>query len=146
MRIAGIYPELTADDLLAPPSIPSGGMGCWSYDFPDPDGPQLGIVAIPGSPKVTDAIDPTVMITTNAHLGIPLQMDTEMLVVVDRGDLKLTRDSFYVFRNPNNDLTIEWTDRVEEGYEVLGKVILCTIPYSSENSAKKTGFMEEDDG
>jgi hypothetical protein len=145
MRIAGVYPEISADELLAPPSIPSGGMGCWSYDFPDPDGPQLGIVAIPGSPKITNAIDPTVMITTNTQLGVQLVEEAEMLVVVDRGDLKITRDNFYVFRTPNNDLKIQWTDKVEKGYEVLGKVILCTIPYNAANAPKKTGFMEEDD-
>ena len=145
MRIAGVFPDLTPEELLAPPSVPSGGLGSWSYDFPDPDGPQLGIVAIPGSPKITNAIDPTVMITTNTQLGVQLVEEAEMLVVVDRGDLKVTRDNFYVFRTPNNDLKIEWTDRLEQGYEVLGKVILCTIPYNAANAPKKTGFMEEDD-
>ena len=145
MRIAGVFPDLTPEDLLAPPSVPSGGLGCWSYDFPDPDGPQLGIVAIPGSPKITNAVDPTVMITTNTELGVQLIEEAEMLVVVDRGDLKVTRDNFYVFRTPNNDLKIEWTDKLEQGYQVLGKVLLCTIPYNAANESKKTGFLEEDD-
>lgn len=145
MRIAGVFPDLTPEDLLAPPSVPSGGLGCWSYDFPDPDGPQLGIVAIPGSPQITNAVDPTVMITTNTELGVQLIEEAEMLVVVDRGDLKVTRDNFYVFRTPNNDLKIEWTDKLEQGYQVLGKVILCTIPYNAANESKKTGFLEEDD-
>lgn len=146
MRIAGVYPELTPEELLAPPSVQSFGLGTWSYDFPDPDGPQNGIVAIPGSPKITYAINPTVMITTNTDLNIKLEEDAEMLVVVDRGDLKLSRDNFYVFKTPNNELKILWTDKLEKGYEILGKVILCTVPYSDKNAPKKTGFMEEDDG
>jgi hypothetical protein len=144
MSIAGVYPELTPEELLAPPSVPSGGLGCLSYDFPDPDGPQLGIVAIPGSDKITYAIDPTVLITSNIELGVKLEEDSEMLVVVDRGDIRLTKDNFYVFKTPNNELKIQWTDKLEKGYEIMGKVILCTIPFSEKNSPKKTGFLEED--
>jgi hypothetical protein len=146
MRIAGVYPELTPEELLAPPSVPSGGLGCWSYDFPDPDGPQLGIVAIPGSDKITYAIDPTVLITSNIELGVKLEEDSEMLVVVDRGDIRLTKDNFYVFKTPNNELKIQWTDKLEKGYEIMGKVILCTIPFSEKNGPKKSGFLEDDDG
>jgi hypothetical protein len=38
MHIAGVYPELSPEDLLEPTSNPAAESGMWSYDFPDAEG------------------------------------------------------------------------------------------------------------
>lgn len=46
IQIAGAYPGITAEEFFAVKSEPSADDGQWSYDFSDPDGPQMGTVAI----------------------------------------------------------------------------------------------------
>jgi hypothetical protein len=38
MHIAGVYPELSPEDLLGPTSNPAADAGEWAYDFPDAEG------------------------------------------------------------------------------------------------------------
>lgn len=38
VRIAGVYPDLSPEDLLEPLSNPAADAGMWSYDFPDAEG------------------------------------------------------------------------------------------------------------
>jgi Rubisco Assembly chaperone C-terminal domain len=144
IQIAGVYPDLTPDDLLAPKSMPAVGAGLWAYDFPDKDSPDQGTVAIPGSAAITDCIDPVVMITTNTALGVVLTEEVEMLVVVDRGDRYFTPECFFVFRTPEDSLVLQWSDRLEPGYEVMGRVALCTVPYAPSMGTASTGFAETD--
>jgi hypothetical protein len=86
--IAGVYPGITADELMAPTSTPSPSYGRWAYEFSDPDGPQVGTVAFPASTLVHACVDPVVVIATNDALGIDLagEHDIEAIVLVDRGD------------------------------------------------------------
>ena len=144
VQIAGMYPDITAEELFAPPSTPGATGGLWAYDFPDPDRVDQGTVAIPGSPAMTDCIDPVAMITTNTALGVVLSEEVEMLVVVDRGDRYFTTESFYVFRTPQDSLVVQWADKVEPGFEVLGRVALCTVPYVPSMGTTSTGFAESD--
>jgi Rubisco Assembly chaperone C-terminal domain len=144
VQIAGIYPDITAEELFAPVSTPGAAGGLWAYDFPDPDRVDQGTVAIPGSPAMTDCIDPVVMITTNTALGVALSEEVEMLVVVDRGDRYFTTECFYVFRTPQDTLVVQWADKVEPGFEVLGRVALCTVPYVASMGTTSTGFAESD--
>ena len=144
IQIAGVFPDLTPDDLLAPTSTPQVGAGLWAYDFPDADSPDRGTVAIPGSAAITDCIDPVVMITTNTVLGVALTEDVEILVVVDRGDRYFTPECFYVFRTPQDTLVLQWADSLEPGYEVMGRVALCTVPYMPSMGTASTGFAESD--
>lgn len=69
---AGLYPGITADELNAPISTASPERGRWAYDFSDPDGPQMGTVALPGSEIVDLAVDPVVVIASNTALGIEM--------------------------------------------------------------------------
>jgi hypothetical protein len=146
LQIAGVYSELTAEQLYAPASTPAAPAGRWTYDFSDPEGPQLGTVAIPGSDVVAAAIDPVVMIATNTELGISVPEEVEVLVVVDRGDRDFNPENFYVFRTPENRLTVQWTDGAfEPGYDILGKVVVCVAPYVASMAAAATGFLEADE-
>lgn len=144
IQIAGMYPDITPEELMAPISTPAASPGLWMYDFPDADQPQQGTVAIPGSPAITGCVDPVVMITSNTVLGVQLKEDVEMLVVVDRGDRYFTPECFFVFRTPENQLLVQWADKVEPGYEILGRVALCTVPYMRSSAPTDTGFAEND--
>jgi len=81
-----VYPGLTAEELLAPTSFDSAGYGRWTYDFSDPEGPQLGTVALPGSELVHGCIDPVIVIANTLSLGVDLQEDEE--VEVSNGRVK----------------------------------------------------------
>lgn len=144
MQIAGVYPNMSPAELMAPMSTPAAAQGSWSYDFSDLSGPQLGKVAIPGSQVVTDCIDPVVMLTTNVELGIAVVVDVEMLVVVDRGDRAFSPDNFFVFRTPENTLKLMWCDSQTPGLDIMGKVVVCAMPYVKEMKSPETGFAEND--
>eukprot|EP01036_Dinobryon_divergens_P036532 gene36532-47589_t len=147
IHIAGVYPNLTPEQLLAPISNPAAPPGAWTYEFADPDGPQLGTVALPGSEIITDCIDPVVVITKNTALGVAVVEEVEMMVVIDRGDRDWSEDNFFIFQTPENELAIQWSDSdyLDDGYEILGRVVLCSVPFTNKMKKKPTGFMEEDD-
>ena len=44
--------------------------GQWTYDFSDPDGPQLGTVALEGSNVISTAVDPVVMIAEHTSVTL----------------------------------------------------------------------------
>ena len=87
--VAGMYPGVTGEELMAPPSSPSAPMGMWQFDFSDPDGPQLGTVVLPPSAAVQKAADPVVMVAQSTELKLSLRNDVEaeVLIVIDRGEL-----------------------------------------------------------
>jgi len=146
LQIAGVYPDLTPEELLAPgPAQPSAPQGSWGYDFSDLSGVQGGKVAIPGSIIITQAVDPVVLITTSTHLGVPSPSELEMLVVVDRGNKRFHPDDFFVFRTRENTLKIQWSDRVPDDMEIIGKVVTTAQPYLPSMRRPSTGFAEEDE-
>ena len=120
--------------------------GSWTYDFSDPSGPQLGTIALPESDVMTDSIDPVAVITTNTALGIRVVQEVEVVVVIDRGDRVHRSDLFYAFKTPDNRVAIQWSDQIEPGYEVLGKVVLCTVPWVIGMKKQASGFLEDEDG
>ena len=48
LPIAGVYPGITIEEVMAPSAIPLQDPGSWTYSFPDPDEPNLGTIAVPG--------------------------------------------------------------------------------------------------
>jgi hypothetical protein len=144
IHIAGIYPHLTVEQLFAPVSPQGASAGAWSYDFGDPDGPQLGSVALPGSGVITACIDPVVVIAKNSDLGVAAVEEVEMIVVIDRGDRDFVTGKFYIFLTPEQTLDIRWMETLEEGYTVLGRVALCAMPFTESMRPKATGFLEDE--
>ncbi len=71
--------------------------------------------------------------------------DVEVVVVVDRGDKYFSPESFYALRTPENEMKILWCDDLPPGYEVLGKVLLCTVPWVEGMKKKSSGFLEDDE-
>ncbi len=76
----GVYPGLTVQELLAPTSTESPSYGRWAYDFSDPEGPQMGTVALPASSLVHACVDPVVVIANNDALNIDMRGDHDVEV------------------------------------------------------------------
>jgi hypothetical protein len=80
LPIAGVYPDVTVDQLMSPKSTPAAAVGMWTYEFTDPAGSQLGTVALPGSDVLSEAVDPVVLIAKNTDLNIQILDETEILI------------------------------------------------------------------
>ena len=148
IQIAGVYPSLSYDDLMAPTSFPAADPGSWVYDFSDPSGPQMGTVALPGSDAITNCVDPVVMIAKNTDLNIKVIEEVEVMIVVDRGDLDFYRDFFFVFKTRENKLLVGNLDSAKtvekKGYEIVGRVALVAVPWIPAMKPTSTGFLEDD--
>eukprot|EP00548_Thalassiothrix_antarctica_P008964 CAMPEP_0194135638 /NCGR_PEP_ID=MMETSP0152-20130528/5745_1 /TAXON_ID=1049557 /ORGANISM="Thalassiothrix antarctica, Strain L6-D1" /LENGTH=202 /DNA_ID=CAMNT_0038831975 /DNA_START=129 /DNA_END=737 /DNA_ORIENTATION=+ len=152
IQIAGSYPGITAEEIQAVSSEPSPDMGQWNYDFSDPDGPQLGTIAIEGSDKVHNVDDPVVIIAEHQALGVTLPPELEdpvdLIVLVDRARQTFAERKFLVLELPGENVSIgAYTSKSElpTNCNILGQVALVQIPWLPCMKKTKTGFMEEDE-
>ena len=93
-------PGVSAADVRAPVASPPPEIGNWQYEFADPDGPQMGTVALPPSDLVNLCESPVVLITTHQNIGCEApggDNELEVLLLVDRADVEHDLDKFYVF-------------------------------------------------
>ena len=127
-------------------------MGQWTYDFSDPDGPQLGTVALQGSQTVAGAEDPVVIIAEHPSIGVTLPKaivdPVDLVVLVDRGVKTYGERLFMVVDIPGEGVKITAfasKKDVPEGAEILGRVVLVQIPWLPAMKPTKTGFMEVDE-
>ena len=142
-----MYPDLTPEDVLAPAQCPLIVPGQIAFDFSDPNGPQLGTVAIPGSDPITFADDPVAIVVHNHDLKIQMRTPegAECVAVIDRMDLKFNPDFFYCFRTPENRVELGSMNQLEAGYEILGRLLLTVVPWVKGEKVAATGFAEEDE-
>jgi len=152
IQIAGAYPGITKEEFYAVKSEPSPETGQWAYDFSDPDGPQLGTVAIEGSNVVAFCEDPVVIIAEHTSLSIPLPESikdpVDIIVVVDRESNRFGERKFLVLDIPGTGLIIGAFPTKEDlppNSEILGQVVLCQIPWLPSMKSTKTGFLEADE-
>lgn len=152
VQIAGAYPGLTREEFFAVTSEPSPAQGQWTYDFSDPDGPQLGTVALEGSNVVAACEDPIVIIAEHFSLGVELPKTitdpVDLVVLVDRAKPRFGERKFLVLDTPGEGLTIEAFNTksdLPKGSEILGQVELVQIPWLPSMSPTKTGFLEADE-
>ena len=152
IQIAGAYPGLTKEDIMAVSSEPAAEQGQWTYDFSDPDGPQLGTVAMEGSQIVSGAIDPIVIIAEHPSIGIELPKEikdpVDLVVLVDRAEKGYADRKFLVVNVPGEGVVIgayPTKKDMPEGAEILGRVELVQIPWLPSMAPTKTGFMEADE-
>lgn len=143
IQIAGVYPGVTPEDVMAPSSTPAAEPGFWTYSFPDPDDPNVGTIAVPGSDVITEAADPVAIIASSSSLGISGQ-EMEVVVIIDRGDINFYTDGFYAFRSEQNEVQIMCADSADDFYSILGRVVICMTP-ASKDGKKPSGFLEDDD-
>jgi hypothetical protein len=149
--VAGVYPECTAADVAAPYSLPPCQAGTWMYDFSDAQGPQLGTFAAPGCFTVHDCEDPVALISSNTAVNIVVgnedskeEIDVEVVLIVDRGDLLFKEEGFYLFETASGKLDIFSCDRFPEGHKVLGRVMLTCLPWDDRMVRKSTGWLEDE--
>lgn len=134
-------------------SEPSAEVGQWAYDFSDPEGPQLGTVAIEGSHVVASCEDPVVIIAEHPSMGVVLSEELEspvdLLVLVDRALKTFAERKFLVLDVPGESeiLIRAYATKAElpEGATILGQVELVQIPWLPCMKPTKSGFMEVDE-
>ena len=149
-QIAGFYPGVTAEEIASPTSVPAAELGQWSYDFSDPDGPQLGTVAVESGPTVRECSDPVVIIAGNVELGVSLPKggeEVELLVLVDRGE-KGFKERVFLVLDTEEGVRIRAYNAVAEmepGAVILGRVIVVKIPWLPYMKPTKSGFAEADE-
>lgn len=144
--IAGVLGEVSFEEIMAPFSAEAPKEGNWFYDFSDPDSPQLGTFACPPSRNIHEAADPVGLIATNTQLNINLSIsdEVECVVVVDRGDFRFDPDAFFAFRSPINTVEIGSCNKIPQGFEIIGRVVMTTVPFHTGMARKPTGFLEDE--
>ena len=143
---------MTREEYYAVQSEGAPEPGQWTYDFSDPDGPQLGTVALEGSNAVTCAADPVVIIAEHTSLKVPLpdaiKEPVDLIVLVDRAETGFAERRFLVLDTPGSGISIgaypAKTD-LPAGAEILGHVLLVQIPWLPAMKPTKTGFLEADE-
>jgi Rubisco Assembly chaperone C-terminal domain len=152
IQIAGAYPGLSRADYESVQSEPAADVGQWSYDFSDPDGPQLGTMALDGSNLVASCQDPVIIIAAHRSIGVDLPRevvdDVDLVVLVDRAKNAFGERKFLVVDSPSSGLAIAaYNTKAEmpENAQILGQVELVQIPWLPCMQPSRTGFMEEDE-
>ena len=151
-KIAGSYPGVTREDYFAVTSEETPVQGQWTYDFSDPDGPQLGTVAIESSNVVACAEDPIVLIAEHTSIGVPLPdvitEPVDIIVLIDRAANTFAERKFLVLDSPERGVTIgAFPSRTDlpSDCEIIGQVVLCQVPWLPSMKPTKTGFLEADE-
>ena len=127
--------------------------GQWSYDFSDPEGPQMGTVAVDGSYVISACEDPVVIIAEHPSLGVTLPKDIEnavdLVVVVDRALKTFAERKFLVLDVPGQQEVLirafSTKGDMPADATILGQVELVVIPWLPSMTPTKTGFMEADE-
>jgi Rubisco Assembly chaperone C-terminal domain len=153
IQIAGAYPGVTSEEYFAVQSEPAAPQGQWTYDFSDPNGPQLGTVAIQGSQLLMDCVDPVVIIAEHPSMGVQLpsaiKEPVDLLVLVDRSKTGYADRNFLLLQILGQDeLAIAAFNTKADlpvGCEILGQVVLVQTPWLPSMTPTRTGFMESDE-
>jgi hypothetical protein len=152
VQIAGAYPGLTRDEFMAVTSEPAAVEGQWTYDFSDPEGPQLGTVAVEGSLIVAQVEDPVIIIAEHFSIGVDLPKAiteaVDLIVLVDRAKSTFAERKFLVIEIPGQGLKIQafsLKSDIPQGSEILGQVEQVQIPWLPSMESTKSGFLEADE-
>ena len=129
-------------------------MGQWNYDFSDPNGPQMGTVALPGGTAVYETEDPVVLIADHFELGVQLPPQltdpVELVVLCDRAKTRFAERRFLVLEledSPGLITIAAFENKVDmpANAKILGRVTLVQIPWLPSMTKKRSGFSEEDE-
>jgi hypothetical protein len=150
IRVAGVYPGITAAEVAAVPSSPPPPEqdGIWQFDFPDAHGAEYGVVAMYGSEMLSGALDPIAIVASSLSLGL-LVDEVECVCIIDRMEINFSDREFFCYADVNGNTSIRrmdggYGDQAPEGWTILGRVVVVTLPWNPESMAKKGTWMEED--
>ena len=153
-QIAGAYPGVDVETYLALSSDPSAILGQWNYDFSDPNGPQMGTVALPGMTSVYETEDPVVILADHISLGVllppALTEPVDLVVLCDRSRTHFAERRFLVLELEDSPGIVTIAAFGSKGEmpsnsKIHGHVTLVQIPWLPNMQKKKSGFMEEDE-
>ena len=150
LRVAGVYPGLTADEVAAPPPpAPAPEAGSWNYEFPDAHGADYGVVAVPGSDIVHGLADPVAVIASSGSLGLMIP-EKEVLLVLDRGDTWYEERQFFAYADGAGNVSIRRMDGgygedAPDGYTIAGRVGVINLPYDAATMASSGTWLEDGD-
>eukprot|EP00316_Scyphosphaera_apsteinii_P016710 CAMPEP_0119302948 /NCGR_PEP_ID=MMETSP1333-20130426/4462_1 /TAXON_ID=418940 /ORGANISM="Scyphosphaera apsteinii, Strain RCC1455" /LENGTH=197 /DNA_ID=CAMNT_0007305475 /DNA_START=107 /DNA_END=700 /DNA_ORIENTATION=+ len=152
VAIAGAYPGLSAQQLLAPQPLPLPEQGRWNYHRLIADGLPGGFVAVPGSSLLVSSPNTVAVVCSSESLGIELADGAvyEVLALIDRSDPATTNPSamspkhFYAFSDTDEVVHIRWIEALPQGWRVLGKLLYTQIPFVK-RPGSGGGFAEMDD-
>jgi hypothetical protein len=153
VQIAGAYPGITREEFEAVQSEEGAIPGQWTYDFSDPDGPQVGTVALEGGAVVSECEDPVVIIGDHFSLNVPLppalKDPVDLIVLVDRAKSGFVDRKFLVLQVPGQDelmiRSFSTKSEMSPGAKIVGHVELVEIPWLPAMKPSKSGFMEVDE-
>lgn len=141
------------EEFTAVTSEEASEQGQWSYDFSDPDGPQVGTVAIQGNELVATMVDPAVIIAEHTSIGIKMPEElvgpVDIVCVVDRAENGFKDRQFLIFsESGKEDLSIaafNLKTEMPEGSNIVGWVKMVQIPWLPGMKPTKTGILEVDE-
>ncbi|CBJ33398.1 conserved unknown protein [Ectocarpus siliculosus] len=124
-QVAGALPEITVAYIMAVGFTPAPEMGMWQYDFSDPEGPQLGTVAVPGGEQVFNMKEPVAIVCPNDDLNIQMPNDekTEMNREFEFG-------KFFLWDTPSEGLVVRYFEgEPTPGFACVGRVGIVLAPF-----------------
>lgn len=133
LAVAGAYPGLTAQQLLAPIAPPHPEPGKWNFHILTTEAAPGGYVALHDQEAQLSKEHPNVVVVvcTMSSLGFepPEGIDHEILAVVDRDDIAVqvpqafSPEFFYTFADTDGVVQIRTVDEIPAGWSIVGRVL-----------------------
>ena len=145
--LAGAYPGITADQLMAPSPLPFAPKGKWTYHRLTGDAAPTGFVVLPGSVLLETHPNTVGIVCTSTSLGLELAdgQEHEVIALIDRSPVEeLDNMCFYAFADPSGAVSIRWMQALPEGWRMLGRLIYTQLPFVPKPGGE-SGFAETSD-
>jgi hypothetical protein len=152
ISLAGAYPGITAEQLMAPTPLPFPAVGKWNYHRLTEGGCPTGFVVLPGTELLYDCPNTVGVICSSSSLGAQLAdgQEHELVALIDRDDEAvhdpgaMDSQKFYAFADPESTIHIRWLPEVPAGWRVVGKLIYTQLPFVPKPGGA-SGFAETSD-
>jgi len=150
--VAGAYPGVTVDQIVAPQPLPFAPNGNWNYHRLTGESSPTGFVVLPGSPLLDVHPNCVGVVCTSESLGLELPDGKihEVVAIINRADNAVTDHSqflnseFYAFADPEGAVHIRWCQEIPAGWRILGRLLYTQLPFV-EKPGSGGGFAELSD-
>lgn len=152
LPIAGFHLGVTADQIVAPQSLPQAEPGRWIYHRLLGDALPTGFVTLQGSEQMIGLQNCVAVVCSSTSLGLELPdgNEHEVVAIIDRDDpavadpLQFDPQSFYAFADAAGAVHIRWMDALPADWRVMGSLVYTQMPFVKKPGAGG-GFAEFDD-